>query len=127
LKDITLEILKELFASRTPSLLATQKRLCLPVINRIYKKMRAGIFFSGIKVHDDCICDGHHRYIASVLAGYQIDQQPGVLASAHEKISWKDVVFDHDDWDTIAKIRMLNEQDAVFNNLTVEEIITMIK
>jgi hypothetical protein len=93
LKDITLEILKELFASRTPSLLATQKRLCLPVINRIYKKMRAGIFFSGIKVNDDCICDGHHRYIASVLAGYQIDQQPGVLASAHEKISWKDVVL----------------------------------
>jgi hypothetical protein len=127
LKDITLEILEELFASRTPSLLATQKRLCLPVINRIYKKMRAGIFFSGIKVHNGCICDGHHRYIASVLAGYQIDQQPGVLASAYQKISWKDVIFDHDDWDTFAKIRMLNEHDAVFNNLSVEEIITMIK
>jgi hypothetical protein len=40
---------------------------------------------------------------------------------------WNAVVFDDEDWDTEAKIKMLNEQDARFNNMSIEEISNHLK
>lgn len=40
---------------------------------------------------------------------------------------WNDVIFDINDWDTEAKIRMLNEHDADNNNITLKEIIELLK
>jgi hypothetical protein len=40
---------------------------------------------------------------------------------------WNEVVFDVNDWDTDAKILMLNEQDANNNNITLKEIIELLK
>ena len=45
-------------------LMATHKKLCHPIINRIYKKMINGIKFDDIKVCDTLIIDGHHRYVS---------------------------------------------------------------
>jgi hypothetical protein len=64
---ITKEIIVEFISTNEIDLIPTHTKLCLPVINRIYKKMSAGIKFSGIKVEDTLICDGHHRYIASMF------------------------------------------------------------
>ena len=50
------------------NLKSTHERLCFPVIKRLYTKMKIGIKFSGIKVDGDLIIDGHHRYLASLLA-----------------------------------------------------------
>ncbi len=47
---------------------STHGKLCFPIINRIYQKMLVGIKFPSIKIDDNLIIDGHHRYLASLLA-----------------------------------------------------------
>ena len=89
--------------------------------------MIVGIKFAGIKVENDVICDGHHRYIASLLANYKIEREPYISTAATDIIDWKSVVFVEEDWDTDAKIKMLNEQDAVFNNIPIEQLEKVLK
>jgi hypothetical protein len=89
--------------------------------------MSGGIKFAGIKVENNLICDGHHRYIASLLANLQIEILPGNTTSATSVIDWKSVSFVEDDWDTEAKIRVLNEQDAEFNNISLESVVELLK
>lgn len=107
--------------------ISTHQKLCLPIINRIYKKMCAGIRFENIKVEDRLICDGHHRYIASMLATFSLSYSPGKTTSATNVYDWKSVSFVEDDWDTEAKINMLNEQDAAYNNMPLEKIVQLLK
>jgi hypothetical protein len=55
-------------------LITTHNKLCLPIINRIYKKMINGIKFDAIKVFEKVIIDGHHRYVSSLLANIELDK-----------------------------------------------------
>lgn len=107
-------------------LASTHTRLCIPVINRIFRKMSAGITFSGIKIENNVICDGHHRYIASLLANFPLEKLPGKTTSATVIVDWKSVEFVEEDWDTEAKIKMLNEQDAAFNNMPIEKVAALL-
>lgn len=88
--------------------------------------MCAGIKFSEIKVEKGVICDGHHRYIASLLAGTSIEKITTNTTSATIVTSWESVTFEEQDWDTHAKIKMLNEQDALYNNITIEEVVKLL-
>jgi len=124
---ITVDIIKKFLSDNVIEIKSTHNRLSVPVINRIYKKMRLGIDFSGIKVENGLICDGHHRYLASLIANYDIDRIPYRATSATMVIDWNDVVFDHEDWDTEAKIRMLNEQDAQYNKIAIEKLNQLLK
>jgi len=73
LTTVTKELI-ETFISKTEMFMySTHHKLCVPIVNRIYKKMVAGIKFPGIKVHKNKICDGHHRYLASMLAQMKMD------------------------------------------------------
>lgn len=81
----------------------THRKLCVPIIARIYRKMLAGIRFAEIKVANNLICDGHHRYLASLLAVYSIGTVPFVNTSATTVIDWGAVHFEDEDWDTPAK------------------------
>jgi len=101
-EKITKEIILEFISKNKVTLSSTHTKLCLPVINRIYKKMSAGIKFSGIKVENNLICDGHHRYIASNLANFALERIPGNITSATTAFDWKSVTFEDEDWDTIA-------------------------
>ena len=89
--------------------------------------MSLGVKFQGIKVDDNIICDGHHRYIASMLIGSSIDIIPSLKTSATNIINLSYVVFVEEDWDTPAKINMLNQQDAHFNNLQIDELLELLK
>lgn len=60
----------------------THTKLCVPIVDRIYRKMLAGIKFTEIKVDDRLICDGHHRYLASLLANYTLGIVPSVRTLA---------------------------------------------
>lgn len=88
--------------------------------------MLAGIKFSGIKVENNLICDGH-RYLASLLANISIERIPGSRTSATVVADWKSVIFEDEDWDTQAKIDMLNNQDAEYNNMPIEKIVEILK
>lgn len=123
MERITKEIVVEFIRNNEIELSSTHTKLCLPVINRLFRKMSAGIKFSGIKVENKMICDGHHRYIASIMANFPLKRIPGSVTSATMAVHWALVNFEDEDWDTPAKINMLNEQDAAYNNMPIEKIV----
>jgi hypothetical protein len=127
METLTKEIIVDFIQKNNIELSSTQIKLCVPIINRIYKKMCAGIKFSGIKVQNDLICDGHHRYVASVLAQFPLERIPGIASSSTTVVNWESIVFEEEDWDTAAKIDMLNEQDANYNNLPLAKIVELLK
>ncbi len=120
------EQILEYISNNNIELRCTHERLCVPIIDRIYKKMSAKIKFSDIKVDGILICDGHHRYVASLLANFELGRTPYPSTAATEVTDWEQVEFDTEDWDTAAKIKMLNELDAEFNNMSVEEIVEIL-
>lgn len=127
MKNITKEFIQKFLSQNKVELCSTQGKLCIPIIDRIYRKMVLEISFSGIKVDDDLICDGHHRYFASLLANRDIERIPSTRTSATIRVEWELVVFVDEDWDTAAKINMLDEQDAKFNNITTAELAELLK
>lgn len=127
MREVTQEFLEKFIIEQRTSLLPSQPKICIPIVTRIYRKMLAGIRFSEIKVYDGIICEGHHRYIASLLANYPLGQLPGIPTSASVAREWKSIVFEPDDWDTPAKVKMLNEQDALFNNVPMEDLVALLK
>lgn len=127
MESVTQEIIIQCIQNNKFDLNATHTKLCLPVINRIFKKMSAGIKFSGIKIENSLICDGHHRYIASILADFPLERIPENITSATTTVHWESVIFEVEDWDTPAKINMLNEQDADYNNITIEKIFELLR
>lgn len=127
MEKITKEIIIEFIQKNKIELSSTHIKLYLPVINRIFIKMSAGIKFLGIKVENNLICDGHHRYIASILANFPLERIPGNITSATTPVQWESVIFEEEDWDTSAKINMLNEQDADYNNIPIERIVELLK
>lgn len=127
LEKITKKVIQDLIHKTDIGLNSTHKKLCIPIINRIYKKMLAGINFSAIKVDNNLICDGHHRYLASLLANFSIERIPIISTPSTTVVDWTLVVFEDLDWDTQAKINMLNEQDAVYNNMTIGQILDILK
>lgn len=126
LKQITAQDVIDLLQENKIELKSTHNKLCLPIINRLYKKMSLGIMFSGIKVVDNLIIDGHHRYLASLLANKKLDIYSSNRTTATTVTEWESVVFVDDDWDTKAKIEMLNEQDAKYNDVSLDEIIKLV-
>lgn len=127
MKRITAEIIKEYFLSNTIELAPSQDRICVPVINRIYQKMVYGIKFDVIKVVDNLVIEGHHRYISALLAGFEIGRVPGVKTSATKEHTWETVELVVNDWDTADKIEYLNQKDARFNNVDIEVLRNLTK
>lgn len=122
MQPITKEYVETILKDQKITLKSTQKKLCFPIINRIYKKMKSGIKFSPIKVDENLIIDGHHRYIASIMAEVPLELIPSNKTSATTIIDWSQILLDSEDWDTTAKINMLNAIDAEFNNISFEKL-----
>jgi hypothetical protein len=126
-EQISTEVVLKLITEGHVKLKSTHDKLCYPIIARIYTKMKIGIKFSGIKVDGDIIIDGHHRYLASLIAGVSLDIFPSSRTSATTVTDWESVVFDDEDWDTEAKVLMLNEIDAKFNGISLEKLKELLK
>ncbi|GAB2493394.1 hypothetical protein GCM10027164_24010 [Algoriphagus taiwanensis] len=105
---------------------STHKKLCLPIIERIYKKMILNLRFGSIQIDEGVILNGHHRYLASKLANFNLDRIQGIRSSAKELIDWQNVILVEEDWDTEAKIRLLNEEDARLNEMSLEELLALL-
>jgi hypothetical protein len=82
--------------------------------------MSHGIKFDDIKICDNLIIDGHHRYLSSLIMGVEIGSVSSHKTSATEAVNWLDVEFVENDWDTESKILHLNEVDARYNDLDIE-------
>lgn len=123
----TIDDIYKVIHSDKVKLKSTQTKLCIPIVLRIYNKMRIGIKLRGIKLEGDLIIDGHHRYIASLLAEYALESIPSNSTSATTVTKWDEVELVESDWDTSAKILMLNEQDASYNDISLEKLVDMLK
>jgi hypothetical protein len=119
--------LDQLFKSGTIELVSTHEHLSVPIIERIYKKMTLKLKFGSIQVDKGVIIDGHHRYVASLLAQCYLEQVPGIKSQAKNTFEWAAVKLLDEDWDTPAKVKLLNEEDAKYNGMSVEELLEKIK
>jgi hypothetical protein len=125
--EITEETIKNFLKENKLDYLPTHNKLSLPIINRIYKKMINDIKFEIVKVNENFIIDGHHRYISSKLAKIKIEKTSYPKTSATIEYSWNDVQFVNEEWDTDYKILYLNQLDAEYNDLPLEKIIEISK
>ncbi|HVI47467.1 MAG TPA: hypothetical protein VM802_21520 [Chitinophaga sp.] len=119
---ITKEDVQTLILSGELVLGCSQDKLCIPIVNRLYIKMISGLSFTAIKVVDNLICNGHHRYIASCLAGISIGIDPYVITNATEKKNWELVHLDENDWESEDDINIHNQKDAEVNNMKMSEL-----
>ena len=119
--------LDELFRSGKIELVSTHGHLSVPIIERIYKKMTLNLKFGSIQVDKNVIIDGHHRYVASLLAKYSLERVPGIKSQAKDTFDWTAVKLSDEDWDTAAKVKLLNEEDARYNGMSLEELLDKIK
>jgi hypothetical protein len=127
LSKITTEAIRAFIRDNNMELRCTQTEICTPLVNRLYKKMINGLRFKGIRVCEGLICDGHHRYLAALLAGVPLDVDPWLKSGATAAIEWHSVSFTEDDYDTLEEIMEWNEEDADFNNISIDSITSMLQ
>lgn len=125
--EITKAVISEFLQNNKLEFKSTHKRLSLPIINRIYKKMKHQIKFEDIKVYENLIINGHHRYISSELAKFSIGKSEYIKTSAKLEYNWNVVEFVDEDWDTQHKIHHINQLDAEYNNIPIEQINDIIR
>jgi hypothetical protein len=123
----TIDEIKSVLNTAGINYFPTQLRLSIPIINRIAKKMSVGLRFKEIQVLDQLICDGHHRFVASLMANYPIEVSAGIKTSATIQYKWQDVVLEEGDWDTPLGIKEWNKRDAHFNGLSFTELMALLK
>ena len=100
----------------------TQSKISLPIAFRIYKKMKANLKFDAIKICDELLIDGHHRYIASVIAGVSIERFQSTKNLTQSSFEWADVSLITVDYDESNLIDYHNYNDALRNDVTVAYI-----
>ncbi len=119
---ITPEFIRTFIKSNSFSFLPTQPKLCVPIIFRMCQKMKNDIRFDEIKVCDNLIIEGHHRYLSSLIMSFEIGKVSSLYTSATKATTWDLMELVEEDWDTAAKIAYLNELDAKYNDLDLEFI-----
>lgn len=100
----------------------SQDKISLPTAYRIYKKMKASLKFDAIKIADDIVIDGHHRYVASVLANANIERFLSTKNHSQTVYDWKDVILKTIDYDDQSEVRYHNFNDALRNGLTLKQV-----
>lgn len=84
--------------------------------------MLAGIAFDAIKVCEDVIIDGHHRYTASILAEVTIEQYPSTKNHNQNTFEWNDVTLSDIDYDSLEDVKYHNYNDAKRNGMNLEDL-----
>lgn len=120
MQKITSEFIKSFIKSNSIPFIPTQSKLCVPVIFRMCQKMKNSIRFYEIKVCDNLIIEGHHRYLSSLIMKFKLGMVSSLSTSATKATTWDLMELVEEDWDTPAKIAYLNELDAKYNNLELE-------
>ena len=78
--------------------------------------------FDAIKVCENLIIDGHHRYIASNLSGVLVERFPSTKNHNQIVFDWTDVSLVTTEYDSESEINYHNFNDAQRNSISVEEI-----
>jgi hypothetical protein len=117
------ELLNQQISQGSLKLKPTQDKLSIPLVFRIYKKMKAGLKnFDAIKVAEGLIIDGHHRYVASIIAGVEIEQFPSNTNLNQTYFEWGEITLRTSEYDTDIQIKYHNFNDAKRNGMNIEDI-----
>ena len=127
MKLISIDELKAFLKSGEFKFIPTQSKLCLPIIQRIHYKMKLGIDFESISVHESLIVNGHHRYISSLLAGIETEIKPWALPADTLHYNWENIELDENDWESIYTIGQHNKRDAQRTGHSIEIFDILIK
>ena len=117
--EISLKNVRDLLDSGPLTLIAIQGEICLPILQRIYKKMKLGIEFDNIRVNGSRIVDGHHRYVCSILSEIEIGINDWPIPSTAVNCSWVDVIINEEDYEDAEMILKHNIRDAELNDMDV--------
>ncbi|PYE42108.1 RHS repeat-associated core domain-containing protein [Paenibacillus barcinonensis] len=94
--DVTEEHVRE--AMKNAPVQTQQTAVSLPAIDRYTKRLAEGEVPPPIKVDNNIIVDGNHRYISGRVAGIDIPTTPYSGGKTDKVIRWEDVKIDPYDW-----------------------------
>lgn len=87
---------------------STHKKICFPILERIYNKLVEGKRFDGIKIEDSIIVNGHHRYICLKFLNIEIETIKWMRSPSTEAIPWDSVEIDITEWENDEQIAKHN-------------------
>ncbi len=119
MQEISLKNVRDLLDSGSLKLVAIQGEICLPILQRIYKKMKLGIEFDNIRVNGSRIVDGHHRYVCSILSEIEIGINDWPIPSTAVNCNWNDVIINEEDYEDAEMILKHNIRDAELNDVDI--------
>lgn len=79
---------------------STHKKICFPILKRIYDKLLEGKRFDGIKIEDAIIVNGHHRYICLKFLSLEVETINWTRSPSTEVIPWDLVEIDITEWES---------------------------
>lgn len=119
--------LASLLNSGELTLTSTHSRLSFPIIERMYKKMCIKLPFLDIQVVDGAIINGHHRYLAALLADYELGRCKGIRTAAKHDFDWKVVTLEDHDWNDPQVVNSFHIMDAEYLGISLEELLKRIE
>lgn len=91
----------ELFLDKSQfNLKPSQSSVSYPILQRIIKRLQQDKRFSSIKVHDNIIIDGHHRFICYSFLKIPIEISKTGKNPSSIHIEWNSVLVDCIDYDS---------------------------
>lgn len=98
--ELKIETIKEFISNNTHRYATVQRVLCFAIIARIYRRVKAGFYFGSIRIDEEMIIDGNHRFIAYSLAEIDFEIIKATRSHCDELKSFNDIVLDViEDWD----------------------------
>jgi len=103
--EITIQEVQDFLSKNNFYLKPSQKEVSFPVIKRIHTRLQKGKTFSPIKVCDDKIVDGHHRFICLAILGIDIEEVAGGgNISIKSDFQWTEISVVTNDYDSEEEI-----------------------
>lgn len=98
--ELEVETVEEFIKNTSHIYKTTHKKVCFLIIRRIYRRVKSGYRFGGVKFNGDLIIDGHHRYIAYKLANIEFEELKGGRCHTDEMLKINELELDIvEDWD----------------------------
>ena len=110
MNEITYEQVKKFLIETEFDFAPSQKEISFPIIQRIYRRLQQGNSFSAIKVRENVIIDGHHRYISHKLLAVESETTLGGSISEFIEYIWSEINLTSVDYDSESDRKMFEER-----------------
>ena len=111
MEELNIEEIRKHLSTNELIYKSTHARLSFKILQRIYSKLCLGIKLGEIKVSQNMIINGHHRYVCMSFLNLNVETITWTKNSEGvDKITeWIDVEIADEEWDNEADIKRYNE------------------